>query len=79
MNGILIPEITVMRGVNYTFEVYGGNNSEKSAQYHPFYITDDAEGGYAQKTDEQKGVSFLPSSKGEKGGGSDKGLGMISL
>ncbi|XP_038065022.1 protein Skeletor, isoforms B/C-like [Patiria miniata] len=54
VNGLLIPEITVKRGVNYTFTVFGGDDSEKSAQYHPFYITDDSEGGYAQKTSQGK-------------------------
>ncbi|XP_022086607.1 protein Skeletor, isoforms B/C-like [Acanthaster planci] len=54
VNDLLIPEITVERGVQYTFEVYGGDNSEDSAKYHPFYITDDPEGGYAQKLDAQK-------------------------
>ena len=58
VNQLLIPEITVQRGTTYTFEVYGGNDVAIAAQYHPFYITDDAEGGHDQKTDAQKMVGL---------------------
>ncbi|XP_071792930.1 protein Skeletor, isoforms B/C-like isoform X1 [Asterias amurensis] len=54
VNGLLIPEITVERGVTYTFTVYGGDNPGKSAEYHPFYITTDPEGGHAQLSDAEK-------------------------
>ena len=59
---MLIPEITVKRGVMYTFEVFGGDDSEYSAEYHPFYITDDAEGGYVQKSDPEKAVCKMMTS-----------------
>lgn len=45
INGYLIPELTVERGVTYTFIVEGGSNSSNTASYHPFYITNNKEGG----------------------------------
>ena len=48
LNDEIIPTLTLTRGVTYTFEVLGGDNPNLSAQYHPFYITDDSEGGYFQ-------------------------------
>ncbi|XP_038046019.1 protein Skeletor, isoforms B/C-like [Patiria miniata] len=54
VNDLLIPEITVQRGMTYTFEVHGGNDPALAARYHPFYITDDSEGGFAQKTEDEK-------------------------
>jgi hypothetical protein len=54
INGLLIPEIHVVRGKTYTFVVEGGTNPNSPAAYHPFYITDDPEGGYQFKTAEQK-------------------------
>ena len=35
-------------------QVYGGDNNENAAEYHPFYITDDKVGGYAGKTQAEK-------------------------
>ncbi|GAB6022740.1 hypothetical protein CHUAL_006836 [Chamberlinius hualienensis] len=56
INGLLIPEITVVRGKTYTFVVEGGNDIENPARYHPLYITDDPVGGYGAKSqaDQQK-------------------------
>ena len=34
--------------------VEGGDNPEFAAGYHPFYITDDPEGGYQFKTDAER-------------------------
>ena len=48
LNNEIIPVLTLTRGVTYTFEVLGGDNPNLSAQYHPFYITDDPTGGYFQ-------------------------------
>ncbi|XP_072039501.1 protein Skeletor, isoforms B/C-like [Amphiura filiformis] len=45
INGLLIPVITVKRGVTYRFEVFGGDDDQLSASYHPFYITNDNRGG----------------------------------
>lgn len=56
INGLLIPEINVVRGKTYTFVVEGGHDPDIPAQYHPFYITDDSVGGYEHKTDEEKAV-----------------------
>nr|XP_045605288.1 protein Skeletor, isoforms B/C-like isoform X1 [Procambarus clarkii] len=50
INGLLIPEINVVRGKSYTFVVEGGFDPEVPSRYHPFYITDDPEGGYEFKT-----------------------------
>ena len=44
----------VVRGKTYTFVIEGGNDSEQPAAYHPFYITDDKEGGYQYKKPEQR-------------------------
>ncbi|XP_015430198.1 PREDICTED: protein Skeletor, isoforms B/C-like [Dufourea novaeangliae] len=54
INGLLIPEVNVVRGRKYTFVVEGGENSDTPARYHPFYITDDPIGGYQHKTPEEK-------------------------
>ncbi|XP_032665653.1 protein Skeletor, isoforms B/C isoform X1 [Odontomachus brunneus] len=54
INGLLIPEINVVRGKKYTFVVEGGLDPDTPARYHPFYITDDPVGGYQHKTPEEK-------------------------
>ncbi|XP_072047321.1 protein Skeletor, isoforms B/C-like [Amphiura filiformis] len=55
----IIPVLTLRRGVTYTFIVQGGNEANIQARYHPFYITNDAEGGYIQKTaQETQGVEI---------------------
>lgn len=54
INGLLIPEINVVRGKRYTFVVEGGSDPDVPARYHPFYITDDPIGGYQHKTAEEK-------------------------
>lgn len=58
INGLLIPEINVVRGKSYTFVVEGGNDPETPAKYHPFYITDDPVGGFEYKTEEEKAVRY---------------------
>lgn len=58
INGLLIPEINVVRGKTYTFVVEGGNDIDTPAKYHPFYITDDPVGGYEYKTEEEREVSL---------------------
>lgn len=57
INGLLIPEIYVVRGKTYTFVVEGGNNPDRPERDHPFYITDDPEGGYGFKTPAERSVS----------------------
>ncbi|XP_018334814.1 uncharacterized protein LOC108743722 [Agrilus planipennis] len=54
INGLLIPEINVVRGKTYTFVTEGGDDENFNAKYHPFYITDDPIGGYAYKTAEER-------------------------
>lgn len=54
INDLLIPEVTVERGQTYTFMVEGGNDNTNPAKYHPFYITDNGEGGFGQKSEEQQ-------------------------
>lgn len=54
LNDLLIPEITVERGKTYTFLVEGGDQVSQPARYHPFYITNSAEGGFGQKSDAEK-------------------------
>lgn len=56
INGLLIPEINVVRGKTYTFVVEGGHDVNTPAKYHPFYITDDPVGGYEHKTEEEREV-----------------------
>lgn len=58
INGLLIPELNVVRGRKYTFVTEGGDNPEVPARYHPFYITNDPVGGYQHKTPEERSVSW---------------------
>ena len=45
LNGLLIPEVYVLRGTTVTFFVNGGEDPADSASYHPFYITNSYQGG----------------------------------
>ncbi|CAH0554651.1 unnamed protein product [Brassicogethes aeneus] len=54
INDMLIPEVTVERGQTYTFTIEGGADETNPARYHPFYITDSSEGGYDQKTAQER-------------------------
>uniref|UniRef100_A0A336JYU4 CSON003313 protein n=1 Tax=Culicoides sonorensis TaxID=179676 RepID=A0A336JYU4_CULSO len=56
LNDLLIPEVWVERGQTYTFIVEGGDNPSNPAKYHPFYITESAEGGYGQLTETKQQV-----------------------
>ena len=56
INGLLVPELTLTRGENYTFRVFGGNNASIRASYHPFYITDSMSGGRLLNTAAQRMV-----------------------
>ncbi|XP_075986894.1 DM13 and DOMON_DOH domain-containing protein skeletor isoform X2 [Anticarsia gemmatalis] len=70
INGLLIPEINVVRGRKYTFVVEGGSDPSVPARYHPFYITNDPVGGYFHKTDEEKkGVKIYAGVRHTRGGG----------
>ena len=56
MNGILIPELVVTRGSEYTFIVEGGTDENSLNRYHPFYITDSINGGRLQNSQELRDV-----------------------
>lgn len=51
--------MTLVRGQTYTFVVEGGQDPDRPSRYHPFYITDDPEGGYEFKTPAERSVSFI--------------------
>ncbi len=48
---IVISQIT---GKTYTFIVEGGNDKNNSARRHPLYLTDDPEGGFDYKSDDER-------------------------
>jgi len=52
INGLLIPELHVERGKNYTFIVETGNDPSNQIQYYPFYVTNSPEGGGGQNENE---------------------------
>ncbi|BES96550.1 Electron transfer DM13 [Nesidiocoris tenuis] len=54
INDLIIPEIYVVRGKTYTFIVEAGNDPTNRAKYHPFYITDNMDGGFGQDTEAQQ-------------------------
>ncbi|KAF5296679.1 hypothetical protein FQR65_LT10220 [Abscondita terminalis] len=51
INGQLIPEIWVRRGLTYSFKVHGGNNPHSAEFYHPLIITDEQHGGFDRLSD----------------------------
>ena len=51
----------MVRGKTYTFVVEGGDDKEFPAGYHPFYITDDPEGGYEFKSERERRRSRVTS------------------
>ena len=50
VNDYLIPKLTLRRGTTYTFLASGGDDPSNDAKYHPFYLTDNPNGGYRQST-----------------------------
>ncbi|PZC78207.1 hypothetical protein B5X24_HaOG202458 [Helicoverpa armigera] len=79
INGLLIPEINVVRGRKYTFVVEGGADPDVPARYHPFYITNDPVGGYFHKTNKEKeGIEIYAGvRRGRTGGLSPTGVGRL--
>ncbi|XP_015594901.1 protein Skeletor, isoforms B/C isoform X2 [Cephus cinctus] len=76
INGLLIPEINVVRGKQYTFVVEAGLDPNIPARYHPFYITDDPVGGYQHKTpEEKKAVRIFAGVRRERGAVIPTGVG----
>lgn len=51
INGQLIPELYLRRGLTYSFRVHGGNNPHSPNLYHPLIITDEPHGGYDRLSD----------------------------
>jgi hypothetical protein len=45
INDLIIPVLRVTRGNKYTFQIYGGQDEEDKANYHPFYLTNSVQGG----------------------------------
>lgn len=66
---MLIPELYVERGETYTFYVEGGDKSSNPARYHPFYITDSAEGrlGQASEDEQQRANNYAGTAKDSLG------------
>ncbi|XP_011500407.1 PREDICTED: protein Skeletor, isoforms B/C [Ceratosolen solmsi marchali] len=78
INGLLIPEIHVVRGKKYTFVVEGGENDATPARYHPFYITDDPVGGYQHMTSEERAnVTIFAGVRRQRGVVRPTGLGRL--
>ncbi|XP_069695747.1 protein Skeletor, isoforms B/C [Periplaneta americana] len=60
INGYLIPELWLRRGLTYAFKVHGGNNPHSAETYHPFIVTDEPHGGFERLSEEaQKKVRVL--------------------
>lgn len=60
INGYLIPELWLRRGLSYSFKILGGNNPHSAEHYHPFIITDEPHGGFDTLSEEaQKRVRVL--------------------
>lgn len=51
IEGSLIPELYLRRGLTYSFRVHGGNNPHSADLYHPLIITDEPHGGYDTLSD----------------------------
>lgn len=51
INGLMIPELWLRRGLTYSFKVRGGNNPHSPEYYHPLVITDEPQGGYDRLSD----------------------------
>jgi len=46
IEGLMVPELYLRRGLTYTFKVEGGSNPRSAEYYHPLIITDEPMGGY---------------------------------
>uniref|UniRef100_A0A4Y0BHE4 DOMON domain-containing protein n=1 Tax=Anopheles funestus TaxID=62324 RepID=A0A4Y0BHE4_ANOFN len=51
INGFLVPELWLRRGLTYSFLVRGGNNPHSPEFYHPLVITDEPHGGFDRLSD----------------------------
>lgn len=51
INGMMVPELWLRRGLTYSFKVRGGNNPHSPEFYHPLVITDEPRGGFDRLSD----------------------------
>ncbi|XP_029040835.2 protein Skeletor, isoforms B/C [Osmia bicornis bicornis] len=51
IEGQLVPELYLRRGLTYNFRVHGGNNPHSPNLYHPLIITTEPHGGYDKLSD----------------------------
>ncbi len=56
MNGLLAPDLFLVRGHPYTVVVETGLGVNPDVPFHPLYITSDPVGGHMKKTELQKKV-----------------------
>ena len=65
IDGLLVPQLTLTRGQNYTFRLFGGDddNIANRATYHPFYITDSKSGGRLLNSPAQRMVHMHASNQ----------------
>jgi len=54
IEGLMVPDIYLKRGRDYTFKVEGGSSPRSAEFYHPFIITDEPIGGYDRLTEKQR-------------------------
>jgi hypothetical protein len=59
INDTLIPTLVVQRGKTYTFVVYGGDDPNMNANYHPLYITNSTTGGRVFMDEQEKAVEII--------------------
>ncbi|XP_043510950.1 protein Skeletor, isoforms B/C [Frieseomelitta varia] len=51
IEGQLVPELYLRRGLTYNFRIHGGNNPHSPNLYHPLIITNEPHGGYDKLSD----------------------------
>lgn len=54
VNGLLAPELNLVRGKTYTFVVETGLGANSEGIFQPFYITTSNEGGYQIKSEQER-------------------------
>jgi len=54
IEGLMVPQLYLRRGLTYFFKVEGGSNPRSPEFYHPFMVTDEPVGGYDRLTQEQR-------------------------
>jgi hypothetical protein len=59
INDTLIPTLVVQRGKTYTFVVYGGDDPNMNANYHPLYITNSTTGGRVFMDEQEKAMEII--------------------